>query len=153
MDQGLLVTLTSDIVSAHVANNKIAISDVPELVRNVHRALAAVGQTVQQPAGPRDGVVSVRASVRPEYLVCLKCGAKQSMLRRHIRTAHAMTPEQYRQEFGLKPDYPMIASDYAARRADIARASGLGLRGVAARQARAAGQMKAVEPVEDEQAA
>jgi predicted transcriptional regulator len=121
------MTLTADIVAAHVANNSVAISDVPTLVRQVHEALAGLGrgEDAKQAKTP---VVSVRSSVKPDHIVCLECGRKSAMLKRHLRTAHGMSPEVYRADYGLPNDYPMVAPDYAKRRGDIARASGLGQR-------------------------
>ena len=113
-----LLTLTADIVAAHVGHNNVSTNDVGGLVRSVHAALAALGKAepeIQQKAAP---VVSVRASVKPDHLVCLACGKKQKTLKRHIATAHGMTPAQYREEYGLKTDYPMVAPEYSAKRGE-----------------------------------
>jgi predicted transcriptional regulator len=123
-----LVTLTADIVSAHVSNNNIGISDLPTLVQSVYGSLAGLGQ--QEPAveEKKQPVVSVRASVKPDYIVCMECGKKQKTLRRHLMTAHQMTPEQYRSDYGLPVTYPMTAPNYSNKRREMAKAIGLGRR-------------------------
>ena len=126
MEQKDLISHTADIVSAHVANNRISISDVPELVRKVHEALAALGQPADDPKQEKLPAVSVRSSVKPDYIVCLECGAKQKTLRRHLFTAHGMTPDQYRADYGLPSSYPLTAPNYSDRRRAMAKASGLG---------------------------
>jgi predicted transcriptional regulator len=126
MPEQQLVALTADIVAAHLTHNKVAVSDVPDLIQQVHGALSTLGKSVPKPAEAKVPAVSLRASVRPEYLVCLECGAKQSSLKRHLQSAHGMTPERYRHEFGLPGTYPMIAPKYSERRSAIARAMGLG---------------------------
>lgn len=122
-----LVTLTADIVSAHVSNNNVPISDVPTLVQRVHEALASLGSGEPPVEEARKTpAVSVRASVKPEYLVCLECGRKQRTLKRHLMTAHNATPAQYRADFGLPASYPMAAPNYAEMRRDMAKKIGLG---------------------------
>jgi predicted transcriptional regulator len=128
MDQQTLVTLTADIVAAHVANNNVAMNEVPELVRKIHEALVKLGQPEAPPPEEKRPVVSARASIRPDYLVCMECGIKQKLLRRHLRTAHKLTPEDYRRDYGLPPSYPMVAPNYSDRRRTLAHASGLGRR-------------------------
>lgn len=127
MDHSELVALTADIVASHVSNNNVAISDMPMLVRRVHDALAGLSAT---PAAPepesRQPVVSIRASVRPDGLTCLICGRKQKTLKRHLASAHDLTPDQYRAEFNLSPVYPMVAADYSKRRQELAVQIGLG---------------------------
>lgn len=126
MDSENLVTLTADIVSAHVANNNVRVAEVGTLVRNVYAALAALDQPAAQPAEIRTPLVSARASIKPDFITCMACGRKQKTLRRHLMTAHELTPEQYRQEFGLPATYPMVAPNYSLRRRELAEASGLG---------------------------
>ena len=127
MDQGQMITLTADVVAAHVSHNRVPVGDLPSLIRNVHAALSEVGRTADAPApAPREPAVSVRSSVRPEAIICLVCGSTNKMLKRHLMTAHAMTPADYRSEFGLKPDYPMVAPDYAETRRALAVKIGLG---------------------------
>ena len=128
-DRNDLITLTADIVSAHLANNTVAVGDVADLIKKVHGALQSVaGGASQEPEG-KSHVVSVRASIKPDYLVCMECGSKQKMLRRHINTAHGMTPDEYRRAYGLAESYPMTAPNYAEQRRQLALSSGLGLKG------------------------
>jgi predicted transcriptional regulator len=127
MENEQLVQLTADIVAAHVANNNVAVGDVGNLVQRVHEALSALekpGESAQ--AVEKTPVVSVRASIKPEYIVCMECGAKQRMLKRHLMTAHGMTPDQYRTDYGLPREYPMVAPNYSEQRRSLAHAIGLG---------------------------
>ena len=126
MDRDSLATLTADIVSAHVSNNSVSISDIGSLVQRVHDALTALAQPAEETPEPKTPVVSVRASVKPDYIVCMECGKKQKTLRRHLMTAHGMTPEQYRKDYGLAESYPMTAPNYSQLRRDMAKAIGLG---------------------------
>jgi predicted transcriptional regulator len=122
-----VITLTADIVSAHVSNNRVAVNDLPELIRQVHTALVSLGAAPVEEAPLRpEPVVSIRASVKPEHLVCLACGQKNKMMRRHLAVAHGMTPEQYREAYDLPKTYPTVAPNYSEQRADLARAIGLG---------------------------
>jgi len=121
-----LITLTSDIVAAHVSNNDVAVTDVPALITNVYTALANLGETpVVEEAKPQPAV-SVRNSVKPEYIVCLEDGKKLKMLKRYLRTNYNMSPEEYRARWGLPADYPMVAPNYAEKRRDLAKKIGLG---------------------------
>jgi predicted transcriptional regulator len=122
-----LVSLTADIVVAHIGNNNLPIGDLGKLIQNVHGALAAL-QESSAPAEPekKKGLVSVRASIRPDHLVCLPCGSRQKMLKRHLATAHGLTPDQYRADYGLPATYPMVAPDYSEQRRAIAHSIGLG---------------------------
>ena len=124
----MLVTLTADIVAAHVSNNSVAISDLAILINNVHAALSNLGE---QPAVEEKPVpaVSVRASVKPDYIVCLEDGKKLKMLRRHLMTHYNMTPDDYRAKWGLPADYPMVAPVYAEKRRALAKEIGLGTKG------------------------
>lgn len=127
MERETVITLTADIVSAHVANNRVAVGDVADLVQKVHAALAALGESrAEEEPQAKVPVVSVRASVKPDFIVCMECGKKQKMLKRHLHTAHGMTPRQYREDYGLPHDYPMVAPNYSERRGELARAHGLG---------------------------
>ena len=130
MDRDQLVTLTADIVAAHVTNNTLAVGDVGTLVQKVHEALVQLGQApAPEAVQAKVPVVSVKASVKPDYIVCMECGKKQKMLKRHLQTAHGMTQEQYRSDYGLPRDYPMVAPSYSSRRSELARSLGLGSRG------------------------
>ena len=124
----MLVTLTADIVAAHVSNNSVAISDLAILINNVHAALSNLGE---QPAVEEKPVpaVSVRASVKPDYIVCLEDGKKLKMLRRHLMTHYNMTPDDYRAKWGLPADYPMVAPSSAEKRRALAKEIGLGTKG------------------------
>ncbi len=120
-----LITLTSDIVAAHVSNNSISVDDVPALITNVYGALAGLG-TAPAPEVKLEPAVSVRASVKADHIVCLEDGKKMKMLKRHLMTDHGMTPAEYRAKWGLAADYPMVAPDYAERRRVLAKEIGLG---------------------------
>ena len=121
-----LVSLTADIVSAHVSNNSVAVSDLPTLIQNVHMALSGLGKVQEEPPAKQDPAVSIRSSIKPDYVVCLEDGLKMKMLKRHLMTDHGMTPDQYRQKWGLGPDYPMVAPNYAEQRRTLAKKIGLG---------------------------
>ena len=121
-----LITLTADIVSAHVSNNSVAVSDLPLLISNVHGALSGLGDAPEAPAPRPEPAVSVRSSVKPDYVVCLEDGKKLKMLKRHLMTHYNLTPDQYRQKWGLNADYPMVAPNYAEQRRALAKKIGLG---------------------------
>ena len=125
MDQSVLITLTADVVASYLANNSVNVRDVPDVIQSVHASLSDVGQP-KAAAVAKTPVVSARASVKPDYIVCMECGAKQKMLKRHLATAHGMTPEQYRSDYDLPGTYPMTAPNYSAVRRNLAKASGLG---------------------------
>ena len=127
MENEQLVQLTADIVAAHVANNNVAVGDVGNLVQRVYEALSGLDQPAGEPQREeKTPVVSVRASIKPDYIVCMECGAKQRMLKRHLMTAHGMTPDQYRSDFALPRDYPMVAPNYSEQRRALAHSIGLG---------------------------
>ena len=121
-----LITLTSDIVAAHVANNNVEVSDVPTLIQTVYSALAGLGGEEQPKEERPEPAVSVRASVKPDYIVCLEDGKKLKMLKRYLRTNYDMSPEEYRQRWDLPSDYPMVAANYAEKRRELAKQIGLG---------------------------
>jgi predicted transcriptional regulator len=121
-----LITLTADIVSAHVSNNSVAVSDLPALIQNVHSALTGLGQAAPVPEAKLEPAVSIRSSVKPDYIVCLEDGKKLKMLKRHLMTHYQMTPEQYRAKWNLPADYPMVAPNYAEQRRSLAKKIGLG---------------------------
>jgi predicted transcriptional regulator len=122
----MLITLTSDIVAAHVSNNTISVEQVPTLISTVYGALAGLGGSAPEEEARPEPAVSVRASVKRDHLVCLEDGKKMKMLKRHLMTEHGMTPDEYRQRWGLGADYPMVAPDYAETRRDLAVKIGLG---------------------------
>lgn len=121
-----LITLTADIVSAHVSNNSVAVSDLPVLIQNVHNALTSLGDELVEPVVKPEPAVSIRASIRPDYIVCLEDGKKLKMLKRHLMTHYQMTPDQYRAKWNLPADYPMVAPNYAEQRRTLAKKIGLG---------------------------
>lgn len=120
------------IVSAYVGKNRVNAAELPALIANVSQALASLGQT-QAPAaatvGPLTPAVPIRRSVGADTITCLDCGWKGKMLKRHLSAAHGLTPEEYRTRWGLAPDYPMVAPNYAAQRSELAKAFGLGRQG------------------------
>jgi predicted transcriptional regulator len=122
----LLITLTADIVAAHVSNNSVAVSDVPTLIGNVHSALAGLSGNISAPAVALEPAVPIRLSVKKDYIVCLDDGKKLKMLKRHLMTHYGMTPDDYRAKWGLPADYPMVAPAYAEQRRVLAKAIGLG---------------------------
>jgi predicted transcriptional regulator len=121
-----LLTLTADIVAAHVSNNSVAVNDLPNLIQNVHQALRVISATSAAPEAKPEPKVSIRSSVKPDFIVCLEDGKKLKMLKRHLMTHYGMTPEQYRQKWGLSADYPMVAPNYAEQRRTLAKSIGLG---------------------------
>jgi predicted transcriptional regulator len=121
-----LLTLTADIVAAHVSNNSVAVNDLPNLIQNVHSALTAISGASGAPEPRPEPKVSIRSSVKPDYIVCLEDGKRLKMLKRHLMTHYNMTPDQYRQKWGLSSDYPMVAPNYAEQRRALAKSIGLG---------------------------
>lgn len=124
--QETLIALTADIVAAHVSNNSVAVNDLPQLIQNVHSALAGLGAQQAAPEAKPEPKVPIRSSVKPDYIVCLEDGKKLKMLKRHLMTHYNMTPDQYRQKWGLAADYPMVAPNYAEQRRTLAKSIGLG---------------------------
>jgi predicted transcriptional regulator len=127
-----MLALTADIVSAHLSNNTVATTDVAGLIQSVHSALAGLGQSAEPEKPKQEPAVSVRSSVKPDYIICLEDGAKLKMLKRYIRTRFDMSPEEYRAKWGLPRDYPMVAPSYAATRKELAVKIGLGRKPVGA---------------------
>ena len=121
-----LVALTADIVAAHVSNNSVAISDLPLLIQNVFGAISGLGGARVVPEVKQEPAVSIRASIKPDYIVCLEDGKKLKMLKRHLMTHYQMTPDAYRAKWGLPADYPMVAPNYAEQRRVLAKKIGLG---------------------------
>ncbi len=124
--QETFITLTADIVAAHVSNNSVSVNDLPALIANVHGALSKLDKPAAAPAIKQDPTVSIRASIKPDYIVCLEDGKKLKMLKRHLMTHYQMTPEQYRAKWNLPADYPMVAPNYAEQRRTLAKKIGLG---------------------------
>jgi predicted transcriptional regulator len=126
INRGEVLALTAEIVSAHVANNAIGQADVPDLIQSVFGKLTELATGEENGAVELTPAVPVRKSVTDDYIVCLEDGKKLKMLKRHLMTAYGMTPEEYRAKWGLKPDYPMVAPNYAAKRQELAKKIGLG---------------------------
>jgi predicted transcriptional regulator len=119
--------LTAQIVSAHVSNNTITSDALPSLIHEIYKTLSAVGKEPAQPERPQPAV-PIKKSVFADHIVCLEDGKKLKMLKRHLKTAYDMTPEQYRERWGLSPEYPMVAPNYAKHRSSLAKQIGLGTR-------------------------
>ncbi len=124
-----LLVLATDLVAAHVSNNAVAVADLPQLVREVYTTLSQLG-AMERAAVPDlpAPAVSVQKSVTPDFLICLEDGKKLKTLKRHLKTAYDLTPDDYRQRWGLAPDYPMVAPNYAKKRSVLAKRIGLGRR-------------------------
>ena len=129
LDQSELLALTTEIVASHVSSNVVPVGDLSKLIQQVYAALASVtssalgaGQAAERP----EPAVAIKKSVMPNYLICLEDGKKLKMLKRHLRTSYDLTPEQYRERWGLPADYPMVAPNYAKRRSVLAKKFGLG---------------------------
>jgi predicted transcriptional regulator len=125
----------AEIVAAYLRKNHVLASDIPAVITQVYQSLAGLGQSrpTQAIAEPRKPAVPIRRSVSDDSITCLDCGFKASVLRRHLQTAHNLTPEEYRQRWNLPADYPIVAPNYAIRRSELAKALGLGKRGVRAK--------------------
>jgi predicted transcriptional regulator len=123
-----LLALTTEIVAAHVSNNMVAVNDLPHLINQIYNSLANIGTAPAAPAARPAPAVSIKKSVQPDFIVCLEDGKKLKMLKRHLKTAYNMTPEGYRERWGLSSDYPMVAPNYARQRSRLAKEIGLGTR-------------------------
>ncbi len=121
-----LLELTTEIVSSHVANNPVAIQDIPDLIRQVYGTLTTIDQGPSAQADRPQPAVPIKRSITPDHIICLEDGRKLKMLKRHLKTAYNMTPEQYRERWGLPADYPMVAPNYARQRSNLAKKIGLG---------------------------
>lgn len=125
MEREHIASLTADIAGSYVANNKLDSESVGSLVTTIYRALADLGAEQTEVESP-EPVVSVRASIKKDHLVCLACGKKMKMIKRHLNTEHGMTPNEYREAYGLPESYPLVAPDYAKTRSELAKKIGLG---------------------------
>ena len=123
-----LLGYTSEITSAHVSNNTVALSDLPGLIEQIYKTLAMIGGVDGGASDRPTPAVPIKKSITPDYIVCLEDGKKLKMLKRHLKTAYNMTPEEYRERWGLSPDYPMVAPNYAKQRSRLAKEIGLGTR-------------------------
>jgi predicted transcriptional regulator len=124
--QETLITHTTDIVVSYVANNSWSAGEVSSLIQNVFGTLSGLGQQSAAAEERPEPAVSIRSSVKKDYVVCLEDGKKMKMLKRHLMTDHGLTPDEYRARWGLPSDYPMVAPDYADKRRDLAKKIGLG---------------------------
>ncbi len=122
-DQGTLLSQTVSIVVSYVAKISVPVGELPQLIRHVHAALAGVGD--EPPPKPKP-FVTIKKSVTPNYVICLECGRKSRVLKRHLATAHDLTPEEYRQKWKLPSNYPIVAPKYARQRSEMAKKRGLG---------------------------
>ena len=123
-----LLALTTEIVAAHVSNNTVAVGDLPQLINQVYNSLANIWDVPTAPAERPQPAVPIKKSVHPDYIICLEDGKKLKMLKRHLKTAYNMSPEAYRERWGLTVDYPMVAPNYARQRSRLAKEIGLGTR-------------------------
>lgn len=126
METADILKLTTSIVAAHVENNTVPLNDLPALIAGVHDALRGLGEPPAVPEPAQAPAVSIRASVKPEAITCLECGQKQRTLKRHLGSAHGLTPDLYRTKWNLPASYPMVAPAYSAQRSEMAKAVGLG---------------------------
>jgi len=134
-NSGDILALTTEIVAAHVSNNTVSVGDLPHLINQVYQSLSTIGTGTAPVVERPQPAVSVKKSITPDYIVCLEDGKKLKMLKRHLKTAYNMTPEDYRERWSLPADYPMVAPNYAKQRSRLAKEIGLGTR---ARRRRAA---------------
>ena len=123
-----LLGLTTEIVAAHVSNNAVGLDELPVLINHVHRSLSSLGNAPEPAPEKPQPAVAVKKSVTPDFIICLEDGKKLKMLKRHLKTAYDMSPEDYRERWGLPPDYPMVAPNYARQRSKLAKEIGLGTR-------------------------
>ncbi len=121
-----LLSLTTNIVAAHVSNNTVSVNDLPQIIREVYDTLSNVGAAEERETEKPTPAVPIKKSVTPDYIICLEDGKKLKMLKRHLKTAYNLTPEEYRERWGLPPDYPMVAPNYAKQRSKLAKQIGLG---------------------------
>lgn len=125
-DDILILRCTANIAAAYVSNNRLAGSDLPGLIGDVHAALAGTQSAIEPTRIPPNPAVPIRQSIKPDYIVCLEDGRRLKTLKRYLRSQYGMSPDDYRQRWSLPADYPMVAPNYAERRSQLAKASGLG---------------------------
>jgi predicted transcriptional regulator len=125
---GDILALTTEIVAAHVSNNTVPVGDLPHLINQVYQSLSTIGTGAAPVVERPQPAVSVKKSITPDYIICLEDGKKLKMLKRHLKTAYNMTPEDYRERWSLAADYPMVAPNYAKQRSRLAKEIGLGTR-------------------------
>ena len=121
-----ILRMTAEVVAAYVRNNPLPTAELSSIINTVHESLAALNGSAALKAEPQRPAVLVRRSVQPDHIVCLEDGKKLKMLKRHLRTTYGLSPEEYRAKWGLPPDYPMVAPNYAKQRSEFAKQIGLG---------------------------
>ena len=121
----MIIKRGAEIVAAHVSNNTLAVNDLPQLIQDVYKTLVNVGNG-QVSSERLQPAISIKKSITPDFIICLEDGKKLKMLKRHLKTAYNMTPEEYREKWGLPRDYPMVAPNYAKHRSSLAKKIGLG---------------------------
>lgn len=122
-----ILALTADVVSSHVSNNSVSLTDLPQLLKDVYATLDELAKSPAEVEAPRPTpAVSVKKSITPDFLICLEDGKKLKMLKRHLKTNYNMSPDEYREKWGLPSDYPMVAPNYASQRSELAKKIGLG---------------------------
>ncbi|HEY8351602.1 MAG TPA: MucR family transcriptional regulator [Sphingomonadales bacterium] len=121
-----ILELTADIVASYVSNNVVPVSELSNVIGQVYASLSGLGKAPAQPEAKLEPAVPIRRSVTPDYIICLEDGKKLKMLKRHLKTRYGLTPEEYRERWGLPADYPMVAPNYAIQRRDLAKKIGLG---------------------------
>lgn len=126
LDRKYMVSLSATLVAAYVSENTVAIADIPKLITTIYDALSSLGKPKLEVAEHKEPAVPIKKSVTPDYIVCLEDGKKMKMLKRHLKKEFGLTPEQYRVKWGLPPEYPMVAPNYAAKRSEFAKKIGLG---------------------------
>ena len=126
MENETLITFTADVVSAHVASNSVQADELPALIQSVYAAFANLGKAAEVVEEKREPAVSIRSSVKQDTIICLECGFRGKMLKRHLDTEHNLTPAEYKARWNLPADYPIVAPAYAAQRAELAKSIGLG---------------------------
>jgi predicted transcriptional regulator len=124
-----ILDMVTEIVAAHVSNNSVAINDIPRVINKVYVALNGLSQGANGAARLPEPAVPIKKSVHPDFIICLEDGKKLKMMKRHLRSAYGLTPDQYREKWGLGADYPMVAPNYAKKRSSLARQIGLGTGG------------------------
>ncbi|TIV60814.1 MucR family transcriptional regulator [Mesorhizobium sp.] len=133
-----LVGLTADIVSAYVSQNPLPVSGLPDLIASIHASLSGLSQPLETAQPKQEPAINPKKSVTPDYIICLEDGKKFRSLKRHLATHYGLSPDEYRQKWGLKADYPMVAPSYAAQRSKLAKAAGLGRKSPPTKKATAA---------------
>jgi predicted transcriptional regulator len=133
LSSSAILEMTADVVASYVGNNPLPSVELTKAINTVYDSLTSLNDDGGAPAEPPKPAVSIRRSVKPDYIVCLEDGKKLKMLKRHLKTSYDLTPEQYRERWGLPTDYPMVAPNYAKRRSALAKEIGLGKRGRASK--------------------